>query len=253
MHRTQHKTNKQKNSRSEKTLHRVSLVAHLGIAPPKPWKYELMSRVRAATIKRRSIKESRVAIEKPVDRVQSISDQLLVECVRAGNKNAYDLLVLKHQYKIVKLLMQYVPDPSEALDVSQEAFLKAYRALPKFRGDSAFYTWLYRIAVNTAKNHILAAERRPLEYASDINGPENFEWHANLQDTNSPEGYALSDEFRHKVENAIEALPDNLRISITLREVDGLSYEEISQAMECPVGTVRSRIFRARELVKNKM
>ncbi len=181
------------------------------------------------------------------------SDQLLVERVKAGDKSAYDLLVLKYQHKIVKLIMRYVRDPSEALDVSQEAFLKAYRALPKFRGDSAFYTWLYRIAINTAKNHMVAARRRPLEYASDIHDPENFEWHASLQDTDSPEGQALSDELRRTVENAIGSLPDDLRTAIMLRELDGLSYEEISQAMNCPVGTVRSRIFRAREAIDKKI
>ena len=181
------------------------------------------------------------------------SDQLLVERVKAGDKSAYDLLVLKYQHKIVKLIMRYVRDPSEALDVSQEAFLKAYRALPKFRGDSAFYTWLYRIAINTAKNHMVAARRRPLEYASDIHDPENFEWHASLQDTDSPEGQALSDELRRTVENAIGSLPDDLRTAIMLRELDGLSYTEISQAMDCPVGTVRSRIFRAREAIDKKI
>ena len=181
------------------------------------------------------------------------SDQLLVERVRAGDKSAYDLLVLKHQHKIVKLIMRYVPDSSEALDVAQEAFLKAYRALPKFRGDSAFYTWLYRIAINTAKNHMLAARRRPLEYASDIHGPESFEWHASLQDTDSPEGHALSDELRRTVEDTIGALPNDLRMAIMLRELDGLSYEEISQAMDCPLGTVRSRIFRAREAIGKKI
>ena len=181
------------------------------------------------------------------------SDQLLVERVRAGDKSAYDLLVLKYQHKIVKLIMRYVRDPSEALDVSQEAFLKAYRALPKFRGDSAFYTWLYRIAINTAKNHMVAARRRPLEYASDIHDPEKFEWHSSLQDTDSPEGQALSDELRRTVEDTIGALPDDLRTAIMLRELDGLSYEEISQAMDCPVGTVRSRIFRAREAIDKKI
>ena len=144
-------------------------------------------------------------------------------------------------------------DPSEALDVSQEAFLKAYLALPKFRGDSAFYTWLYRIAINTAKNHMVAARRRPLEYASDIHDPESFEWHASLQDTDSPEGHALSDELRRTVEDTIGALPDVLRTAIMLRELDCLSYEEISQVMDCPVGTVRSRIFRAREAIDKKI
>ena len=181
------------------------------------------------------------------------SDQLLVERVQAGDKSAYDLLVLKYQHKIVKLIMRYVHDPSEALDVSQEAFLKAFRALPKFRGDSAFYTWLYRIAINTAKNHMVAARRRPLEYASDIDDPERFEWHSSLQDTDSPEGHVLSDELRRTVENTIESLPEDLRTAITLRELDGLSYEDIAQAMDCPVGTVRSRIFRAREAIDRKI
>ena len=177
------------------------------------------------------------------------SDQLLVERVRAGDKGAYDLLVLKYQHKIVKLILRYVRDPSEALDVSQEAFLKAYRALPKFRGDSAFYTWLYRIAINTAKNHMVAARRRPLEYVSDIHDPEQLEWHKSLQDIDTPEGQALSNELRETVEETIETLPEDLRTAIMLRELDGLSYEEIAQAMECPVGTVRSRIFRAREAI----
>lgn len=181
------------------------------------------------------------------------TDAQLVRRVQKGDKGAFDLLVLKYQHKIVKLIMRYVRDPSEALDVSQEAFLKAYRALPKFRGDSAFYTWLYRIAINTAKNHMVAARRRPLEYASDIHDPENFEWHASLQDTDSPEGQALSDELRRTVENAIGSLPDDLRTAIMLRELDGLSYTEISQAMDCPVGTVRSRIFRAREAIDKKI
>ncbi len=181
------------------------------------------------------------------------SDQLLVERVRAGDKSAYDLLVLKYQHKILKLIMRYVSDPSEALDVSQEAFLKAYLALPKFRGDSAFYTWLYRIAINTAKNYLVTARRRPLEYASDIHDPESFEWHPSFQDTDSPEGYALSDELRHTVEDTIGALPDELRTAIMLRELDGLSYTEISQAMDCPLGTVRSRLFRARDVIDKKI
>jgi RNA polymerase sigma-70 factor (ECF subfamily) len=181
------------------------------------------------------------------------SDQLLVERVKAGDKHAFDLLVLKYQHRIVKLVMRYVRDPSEALDVSQEAFLKAYRALPKFRGDSAFYTWLYRIAINTAKNHLVAARRRPLQYAAEISEPEEFEWHANLQDADSPEAQAQGDELRKAVESAIQELPEDLRAAIILRELDGLTYEEIAQVMECPIGTVRSRIFRAREAIDKEI
>jgi len=175
------------------------------------------------------------------------SDQLLVERVKAGDKHAFDLLVLKYQHRIIKLIMRYVRDPAEALDVSQEAFIKAYRALPNFRGDSAFYTWMYRIAINTAKNHLVAAQRSPLNAAVDISEPEEFEWHPSLQDRSSPEAEALGDELREAVEQTLQDLPDDLRAAITLRELDGLTYEEIAQVMECPVGTVRSRIFRARE------
>jgi RNA polymerase sigma-70 factor (ECF subfamily) len=175
------------------------------------------------------------------------SDQLLVERVKAGDKRAFDLLVLKYQHRIIKLIMRYVRDPSEAMDVSQEAFLKAYRALPNFRGDSAFYTWMYRIAINTAKNYLVAARRRPLEYAVDASESEEFDWHPNLQNADSPERQAMGEDLRKTVESTIALLPEELRAAITLREFDGLSYEEISQVMECPVGTVRSRIFRARE------
>ena len=176
-------------------------------------------------------------------------DQRLVERVQRGDKIAFDLLVLKYQHKIVKLIMRYVRDPTEALDVSQEAFLKAYRALPKFRGDSAFYTWLYRIAVNTAKNHIVAMNRRPIEYNLDLQESDGYELNARLRNDDSPEKIAQSDELRNTVQAAIDALPDELRHAILLREIDGLSYEKIAQEMECPVGTVRSRIFRAREAI----
>ena len=175
------------------------------------------------------------------------SDQLLVERVKAGDKHAFDLLVLKYQHRIIKLIMRYVRDPAEAMDVSQEAFLKAYRAMPKFRGDSAFYTWMYRIAINTAKNYIVAANRRPLEHAAEISEPEEFDWHANLQEADSPERLAMGNDLREAIQGKIASLPEELRLAITLRELDGLTYEEIAQVMECPVGTVRSRIFRARE------
>ena len=181
------------------------------------------------------------------------SDQLLVDRVKAGDKHAFDLLVLKYQHRIVKLIMRYIKDPAEAMDVSQEAFIKAYRAMSKFRGESAFYTWMYRIAINTAKNHIVAARRRPLEYASDISEPEEFDWHSSMQDTDSPESQAMGEDLRLAVEDTISSLPDELRTAITLRELDGLSYDEIAQVMECPVGTVRSRIFRAREALDNRI
>jgi len=184
---------------------------------------------------------------KPKNMSDRASDQLLVDRVLAGEKHAYDLLVVKYQHKLVKLIMRYVHDHAEAMDVAQEAFLKAYRALPKFRGDSAFYTWLYRIAINTAKNHIVAARRRPLAYSEDIDDPERYEWHAHLQETDSPEAQAMGSELQEILEKALTELPDDLRTAIMLRELDGLSYEEIAEAMDCPVGTVRSRIFRARE------
>ncbi|MBT5891283.1 MAG: RNA polymerase sigma factor RpoE [Chromatiales bacterium] len=176
-------------------------------------------------------------------------DQLLVDRVNAGEKHAFDLLVVKYQQRLINLIMRYVHDHSEAMDVAQESFIKAYRALPKFRGDSAFYTWLYRIAINTAKNHMVAARRRPLAYSEDIDDPERYEWHSSLQDKDSPEAQVLGEELRETVETAISSLTDDLRTAIMLRELDGLSYDEIAQAMDCPVGTVRSRIFRAREAI----
>lgn len=176
-------------------------------------------------------------------------DQRLVERVQRGDKLAFDLLVLKYQHKIVQLIMRYVRDPAEALDVSQEAFIKAYRALPKFRGDSAFYTWLYRIAVNTAKNYLVAMNRRPIEYDLDLQESDGYELNVRLRNEDSPEKIAQRDELRETVQSAIDSLPDELRVAILLREIDGLSYEEIAHAMECPVGTVRSRIFRAREAI----
>ena len=157
--------------------------------------------------------------------------------------------MLKYQHKIAKLIMRYVRDPAEALDVSQEAFIKTYRALPKFRGDSAFYTWLYRIAINTAKNHLVAMKRRPVDFEVDLQDPDAYDINARLQDTDTPDRIAQREELRETVEDAIAALPDELREAIILREIEGLSYEEIARAMDCPVGTVRSRIFRAREAI----
>lgn len=176
-------------------------------------------------------------------------DQLLVERIQRGDRRAFDLLVLKYQQKILKLVMRYVRDPTEALDVSQEAFVKAYRALPGFRGESAFYTWLYRIAINTAKNYLVALQRKPVEYDLDAQDPEYAERHAQLRDEDTPEGLAMQDQLRETVEQAIAVLPEELRTAIMLREIEGLSYEEIAAAMDCPVGTVRSRIFRARAAI----
>ena len=181
------------------------------------------------------------------------SDKKLVKRVQKGDKGAFDLLVLKYQHKIVNLVMRYVRDPELAQDITQEAFIKAYRALPRFRGDSAFYTWMYRIAVNTAKNHLAAQRRRPMDVELDLQDPEQYDLHARLKETDTPEGVTLSDELRKSVELAIAALPEDLRTAIILRELEGMSYEEIAQTMECPVGTVRSRIFRARDAISKKV
>ena len=181
------------------------------------------------------------------------NDQLLVERVQQGDKKAFDILVLKYQHKIVNLVMRYVRDQAEALDITQEAFIKAYRALPKFRGDSAFYTWLYRIAINTAKNFLVAAKRRPLDYDLDLQDPEQYDMQARLKETDTPEGLLLTEEIRQTVMDAIDALPEDLRTAILLREIEGMSYEEIAETMDCPVGTVRSRIFRAREAVDKRL
>jgi len=181
------------------------------------------------------------------------SDQMLVERVQRGDKAAFDVLVRKYQHKIVKLVTRYVHDATEALDVSQEAFIKAYRAIHGFRGDSAFYTWLYRIAINTAKNYLVAEGRRPLEHGMDLQDPEQYEMQARLRDVDTPERLLLTDEIQRTVEQAIADLPEDLRTAIVLREIEGMSYEQIAETMSCPVGTVRSRIFRAREAIDDKL
>lgn len=182
------------------------------------------------------------------------SDLSLVQRVQRGDRGAFDALVLKYQHKVVKLVMRYVRNPAEAEDVAQEAFIKAYRALPKFRGDSAFYTWLYRIAINTAKNAAASRGRSPIEYELDRgDGEESHEVQARMKDTATPEALAMTEEIRSTVNAAIEALPEDLRTAIVLRELEGLSYEEIAAAMDCPVGTVRSRIFRAREAIDARL
>jgi RNA polymerase sigma-70 factor (ECF subfamily) len=181
------------------------------------------------------------------------SDQALIQRVKQGDRSAFDLLVVKYQHKILNLIMRYVKDPSEALDVAQDAFLKAYRAVPSFRGDSAFYTWLYRIAINTAKNHLVAAKRRPLNLDLELTESETFEPFGTLRDGDTPERIALTEEIGEAINKAVDDLPDELRTAILLREVEGMSYEEIARTMDCPVGTVRSRIFRAREAIDKRL
>jgi RNA polymerase sigma-70 factor, ECF subfamily len=178
-----------------------------------------------------------------------VSDLSLVRRVQRGDKGAFDALVLKYQHKLVKLVMRYVRNPAEAEDIAQEAFIKAYRALPQFRGDSAFYTWLYRIAINTAKNAVVSRDRSPIEYNLDRSSDESYDMQGRMKDSETPEGLVLTDEIRSIVNAAIDALPEDLRTAIVLRELEGLSYEEIAATMDCPVGTVRSRIFRAREAI----
>tara|TARA_E500000305_G_C4012673_1_gene233673 strand:- start:1320 stop:1904 length:585 start_codon:yes stop_codon:yes gene_type:complete len=181
------------------------------------------------------------------------TDKLLVARVQKGDKRAFDLLVMKYQYKVHAIVSRYVKDFDEVNDVVQEAFIKAYRALAKFRGESAFYTWLYRIAVNTAKNYLVARNRRPP--ASDVDAEEAafYEGSEKLRDIDSPENLLYRDELEAVVDLAIKNLPEDLRAAVTLREFEGLSYEEIAEIMGCPVGTVRSRIFRAREAIDEKI
>jgi len=178
----------------------------------------------------------------------------LVQRVQKGDKTAFDLLVRKYQHKVVKLVTRYLRDPADAEDVAQEAFIKAYRAIPQFRGDSAFYTWLYRIAINTAKNAIVSRDRSPVEFDLDLqNVEESNSMQARLADSETPESLLQTEEIRETVNRAIEALPEDLRTAIVLRELEGLTYEDIAQAMDCPVGTVRSRIFRAREAIDKRL
>jgi RNA polymerase sigma-70 factor (ECF subfamily) len=180
-------------------------------------------------------------------------DQDLVARVQKGDKKAFDILVLKYQNRLLKLIASYLRDPDEVLDVAQEAFVKAYRALPKFRGDSAFYTWLYRIAINTAKNYLVAQGRRPPDVDVEASDAAQSDRTSELKDVASPEHLMLRDEIEKTVFDAIEQLPEDLRTAVTLRELEGLSYEEIADVMGCPIGTVRSRIFRAREAINEKL
>ena len=177
------------------------------------------------------------------------TDQQLVERVRKGDKRAFDLLVIKYQHKILGLVGSYVHDFQEVQDVTQEAFIKAFRAMGQFRGDSAFYTWLYRIAINTAKNHLISKGRRPPDTDVDVYDAESYDNTYPLKDLETPENNLQKNQVEEAIFGVIKTLPDELRTAVTLREFEGLSYEEIAQVMDCPVGTVRSRIFRAREAI----
>ncbi len=181
------------------------------------------------------------------------NDNALILRVKNGDKQAFNLLVSKYQYRIRSLVGRLVKDSAEQEDIVQEAFIKAYRAIGRFRGDSAFYTWLYRIALNTAKNHLAAAARRPPAHDVDINDDASMRTPARLTETNTPEAMAQNDQLVEAIRTAIRALPEELRQAITLRELEGLHYEDIAVAMGCPIGTVRSRIFRAREAIQKAM
>ena len=181
-------------------------------------------------------------------------DRLLVERAQRGDKQAFGLLVQKYQRKLARLLSRFIRDPSEVEDVAQEAFVKAYRALPAFRGDSAFYTWLYRIGINTAKNYLMAMGRRaPTSTTLEAEEAEGFDEGEQLRDINTPESVLLSKEIAQTVNATIEKLPEELRSAIQLREIEGMSYEDIAKVMDCPIGTVRSRIFRAREAIAEQL
>ncbi len=181
-------------------------------------------------------------------------DRQLVERAQQGDKKAFGLLVEKYQRKLARLLSRFIRDPAEVEDVTQEAFIKAYRALPAFRGDSAFYTWLYRIGINTAKNYLMALGRRaPTSTEVEAEEAEGFEEGEQLRDINTPGSLLLSNEIAETVNATIEKLPEELRKAIQMREIEGMSYEDIAQAMDCPIGTVRSRIFRAREAIAEQL
>ena len=183
----------------------------------------------------------------------NLLDADLVKRVQAGDARAFDLLVQKYQHKVINLVGRFVSDPAECQDIAQDAFIKAYRAIDSFRGDSQFYTWLYRITANTAKNHLAARARKAPAYAVDVDDAEHFEGESRLKEFDNPENLLLTDEIRKTVFEAIEKLPEDLKTAITLREFDNLSYEDIAQVMNCPIGTVRSRIFRAREVIDKEL
>ena len=187
------------------------------------------------------------------DQPSQLVDHELVQRVQRGDSAAFDLLVRKYQHRIVALIGRYVSDWSECQDVAQETFLRAYRALGNFRGDAQFYTWLHRIAVNTAKNHLVASNRRPPTGDIDIADAEQFDSGIRLRDNDTPERELMRQQMEQTVMRAVEALPEELRVAITLREAEGMSYEEIASRMDCPIGTVRSRIFRAREAIDQEL
>ena len=181
------------------------------------------------------------------------TDALLIDRIKRGDVRAFEMLVVKYQRRIERLIGRMVRDTDLVQDIAQETFIRAYRAIGQFRGESAFYTWLYRIAINTAKNALVASRRRPVSYDLDLQDSSQLQAHARLADDETPEALALTDEIRRTVNESIEALPDDLRLAIVLRELEGMSYEEIAKTMECPVGTVRSRIFRAREAIDRSL
>ena len=184
---------------------------------------------------------------------ERLGDQELVARAQAGDRRAFDLLVLKYQQKVAGLIGRYLRDPNEVQDVAQEAFIKAYRALSGFRGESAFYTWLYRIAINAAKNHLASRGRRPPRDDLEMEVAEQLESGGRLREMGTPENHLLSEEIAQTVQQALDELPEDLRTAIVLRELEGLSYEEIAEAMDCPIGTVRSRIFRARDAIDKRL
>jgi len=188
-----------------------------------------------------------------LEQMSEDTDQQLVDRTLSGNKNAFNLLVLRYQHRVSALVGRFIHDSHEAEDVCQEAFIKAYRALPLFRGDSAFYTWLYRIAVNTAKNYLVSKKRRPPASDVELEDAEQSEVGSILRDIENPESKLATAKLKLVIEQAIEDLPEDLRTAFTLREFSGLSYEDITEVMDCPVGTVRSRIFRAREAIDRKI
>lgn len=183
----------------------------------------------------------------------NLLDAELVKRVQAGDRGAFDILVQKYQHKVVNLVGRFVSDQAECQDIAQDAFIKAYRAIGSFRGDSQFYTWLYRIAANTAKNFLASRARKSPAYSVDVEDAEHFEGESGLKEYANPENLLLTDEIRATIFRAIENLPDDLKSAITLREIDGLSYEEIADVMDCPIGTVRSRIFRARDVIDKEL
>jgi len=183
----------------------------------------------------------------------NLLDAELVRRVQAGDVKAFDVLVQKYQHKVINLVGRFVSDHAECQDIAQDAFIKAFRAINSFRGDSQFYTWLYRIAANTAKNYLASRARKSPGYTVDVEDAEHFEGESGLKEYTNPENLLLTDEIKVTIFNAIDKLPEDLKSAITLREIDGLSYEEIASVMDCPIGTVRSRIFRARDVIDKEL